>query len=285
MHVPGNAFTGERTGVQGGIAFLHNAVQGDSFAGTHHNDTSHGYLFRIHFLLPVFRFHTGEVRPDIHQLADVFPAFTHRIALEQLADLVEKHHGNGFVKVAGFQQADDQGTDGGHSHQEVLVEHLAVQDALECLPEDVVTDNPVRNQVQKHPGKPLQDAVLRDALQVREIFRQEMKNNQQRAGYKNPDQHFFLLLRHGSDPRLQVNLAVILDLFAGFDNLLHDFGGLRVILKGNDHFLGHEIHGDGFHAGNLCGGTFHLVGTVGAVHFDLIGLFHDSEPLSSVPFI
>ena len=77
--------------------------------------------------------------------------------------------------------------------------------------------------------------------------------------------------------QLKINLAVVLHLFAVLPHLLHDGPGVLALFKLHDHLQGHEVHGGGSHAGGLPGGILHLVGTVGAVHIDLIGLFHGKD--------
>ena len=201
MHIPGNAFTGQRAGVQGGIALHYDTVQRDFFPGPHHDQAADGNFLRIGLLLSVFRFHPGEIRPDIHQRADILPAFSDSVALEELADLVEKHHGHGLVKIPGFQQADGQGAEGGDSHQEVFIEHLPVQDPPERFPQDVIPNDSVGNQVQQHPGKALQQAAFPGPRKPRKILRQEMQDHQQRRGDADADQHLLLFLRHGLPPK------------------------------------------------------------------------------------
>ena len=137
LHIPGNALPGQGAGVEAGFPGLHDAVQRHLFPGIHDDHRTDGDLVRIHpGQLPV-GFDIGVVRPDVHELADVPAAFADGIALEQFADLVEQHDGNGFLVVTGFQQADGQRAEGCHGHQEVLIEHLAVQDPFPGLPEDM----------------------------------------------------------------------------------------------------------------------------------------------------
>ena len=90
-------------------------------------------------------------------------------------------------EVAAFlvkRQAD--GAHGGHSHQEVLVEHLAPEDALAGLAEDIIADDQVRRQVQQRPGQ---------APDGKQPDGQDQHRRDDDAA-----EHLFLLLGHASSP-------------------------------------------------------------------------------------
>ena len=183
MGVPGQALAGEGAGVQGGAALHNDAVKGDLLAGLHHDDRADGHLIRVHLhQLPVL-LNVGVVGTDVHQGADVLAALAHGVALEQLADLVEQHDGDGLVVVAAlFIDGQREGADGGHGHQEILVEHLAVEDAAPRLPQNVIANDGVDRQVQRQP----QPAGDGDHVQRRQHHRRE----------DNAYQHLFLLFCH-----------------------------------------------------------------------------------------
>ena len=67
--------------------------------GLHHDDIADRDLLRVHLCqLAALHFHIRVVRADIHQLRDRLPAaLADRVALEQLADLVKQHDGNGLA--------------------------------------------------------------------------------------------------------------------------------------------------------------------------------------------
>ena len=127
------------------------------------------------------------VRANVHQGGDAATALAHGVALEQLADLIEQHHGHGLHEVAAFlvkRQAD--GAHGGHGHQEVLVEHLAPEDALAGLAENVIADDQVRRQIQQRPGQ---------ASDGKQPDGQDQHRRDDDAA-----EHLFLLLGHASSP-------------------------------------------------------------------------------------
>ena len=70
------------------------------------------------------------------------------------------------------------------------------------------------------------------------------------------------------------DLAVVLDLFAGSQNIHHGVVGVCTLSKLHLHFLGHKADGSLFHTGNGVGGILHLLGAVCAVNFDLLALLH-----------
>ena len=185
--VPGQALAGQGAGVQGGAALGDDAVDGHLLARLYHDDGADGHLVRVHLYQLAVLLNVGVVRTDVHQRADVLPALAHRVALEQLADLIEQHHGHGLHEVAAFlvkRQAD--GAHGGHSHQEVLVEHLAPEDALAGLAEDIIADDQVRRQVQQRPGQ---------APDGKQPDGQDQHRRDDDAA-----EHLFLLLGHASSP-------------------------------------------------------------------------------------
>src|SRR5699024_4250163 len=78
--------------------------------------------------------------------------------------------------------------------------------------------------------------------------------------------------RYGDASCLQIDLAVVLDALAVFQDLLHDSLVVGSFFKLHVHFQGHEVHDRILDAGRLLRGGLHLVGTVGAVDFYLIAL-------------
>ena len=87
----------------------------------------------------------GDVGADVHQVGDALAALSLGIALEQLADLEEQHdeHRLRELRLGTRQEADGEGADGGYRHEEMLVEGIAVDDALDSLLQRVVADNQV----------------------------------------------------------------------------------------------------------------------------------------------
>ena len=82
------------------------------------------------------------IRPDIHQMRNALPALTLGITLEEFTHLEEEHHEDGFriLCLCPWQEAYQQRTDGGHRHEEMLVEGITVGDTLPRLVKRLMTD-------------------------------------------------------------------------------------------------------------------------------------------------
>ena len=141
MDVPGQGLAGKGGGVQGRAALQNGAVQGHPLAGLHHDNGTHRYVLRVYLLQSAVRFQIGGVRPDVHEGGDGGPGLAHGVVLEQLAGLVEQHDEHGLVKIAG-----GVGAHRCQGHQEVLVEHLAVDNAQAGLPQHIVADDEIGHQ-------------------------------------------------------------------------------------------------------------------------------------------
>ena len=77
----------------------------------------------------------GRVWTDVHQVGDALAALALGIAFEQLTYLEEQHHEDGLGKLglSTGQEADAEGSDGSHRHEEVLVERFSVGNAFSGL--------------------------------------------------------------------------------------------------------------------------------------------------------
>ena len=71
------------------------------------------------------------------------------------------------------------------------------------------------------------------------------------------------------------DLAVVLDLLAGGEDILHGGLDVRALIELDVHLLGHKADGGLCDAGDRVGGILHLLGAVCAVNFDLVALFHN----------
>lgn len=91
----------------------------------------------------------GHVRADIHQMRDARPTLSFGQSLEILAHLEEQHHKDGLSKLAlgTWQKTDAEGTDGGHRHQEVLIEGVAMRQSLGRLLQRACTYYKIRYEV------------------------------------------------------------------------------------------------------------------------------------------
>lgn len=80
--------------------------------------------------------------------------------------------------------------------------------------------------------------------------------------------------RGGGVVKSEVHLAVRFDLLAGFDHFHHDVIRVDAVGEFDNHLLSHKVHRDGGHTLDFGTGFFHFACTVGAIHFNLVGLFH-----------
>ena len=140
LHMARHALAGEGGGVELACTFRHNAVDGDALAGLHHDDGADLDLVGIHLREAAVTLDVGVVGRDVHHGGDGLAALAHRIALEQLAYLVEQHDGCtfGHVGVGVGEEHHRKCAQGGHGHEEVLVEHLTMADVVESLADNVV---------------------------------------------------------------------------------------------------------------------------------------------------
>ena len=140
LHMARNALAGEGGGVELACAFHYDAVDGNALAGLYHNDGADLDLVGVHLREVAVTLDVGVVGRDVHHGGDGLAALAYRVALEQLAYLVEQHDGCAFghVGVGVGEEYHRKRAQGGHGHEEVLVEHLAMADVVEGLAKDVV---------------------------------------------------------------------------------------------------------------------------------------------------
>ena len=150
LDVAGDALAREGGGVKLRGALDHAAVDGHALAGLDHDDVAHLDLVRINLNQLAVALDIGVVGRDVHHLSDRFAALAHGVALEELSDLVEQHDGAALGRLRfGFGEQDrGEGADGGHGHEERLVEGVAASDVVPCLYEHVVAGDEKRYEVQ-----------------------------------------------------------------------------------------------------------------------------------------
>ena len=75
------------------------------------------------------------IRSNVHEVSNTLAALSLGVALEELTNLEEQHdeHRLGELRLSAGQEPDAEGTDGGHRHQEVFVESIAVSHTLSGL--------------------------------------------------------------------------------------------------------------------------------------------------------
>ena len=142
--VHGGALAGQRAHIQCRRAGQHRAVERDALAGLDDDRIADGDLLGLDTHNAVSSLHVREIRADVHQVADVFPAAADGIALKQLADLVKQHDGHGLRIISEHHRAD-----GSHSHEEVFIKRLAVIDPLAGIDKCLAADEQIRDEVQR----------------------------------------------------------------------------------------------------------------------------------------
>ena len=82
------------------------------------------------------------IRPNVHQVGDAVAALAFGIAFEKLTDLEKQHDKDrlGKLRFGTGQKPDAKCPDSGNGHEEMLVESLAMRQALGSLLERVEAD-------------------------------------------------------------------------------------------------------------------------------------------------
>ena len=77
----------------------------------------------------------SDVWPDVHQMCNALATLSLSIPLKEFAHLEEKHHedGLGELRLCPRQESDAQSADGSNRHEEMLVEGIALHNALPGL--------------------------------------------------------------------------------------------------------------------------------------------------------
>ena len=142
---PGQALPREGGGVQRGLALYDDSVYRHALARPDHDDAARLHLLRLHRYYLTVPLQLGPVRTQVHERRNAAAAAAHGVLLKQRSQLVEHHDRYGFAHVAQRQRAYRR-----HGHEEILVEHAALQHAAQGAPEHIPTCNEIR-QEQKQP--------------------------------------------------------------------------------------------------------------------------------------
>ena len=197
FHVARHRFASKRCRVKLGRAFDDGAVQRNALAGLHHNLVAHADFVRVDFYQLAIAHDVGIVGGNIHHIGNGLARFTNRIALEQLAYLVEQHYRGAFghVRVGIGEQHQGKRANRGNGHKEVLVEHLAVADVARRLQQNVVTRNKVRDKEQNEL-KVQRVRLTAHVLCKRHEFRYREHRSEDNERRNNTVARPFLLLVH-----------------------------------------------------------------------------------------
>ena len=87
----------------------------------------------------------GGIRPDVHQMGDGLAAPALGDAFEQLAHLEEQHdeHSLGELRLGAREEADGEGSERCHAHEEVLVQRFSMDQRLSRLLQGLPTDDEI----------------------------------------------------------------------------------------------------------------------------------------------
>ena len=96
-----------------------------------------------------FTLHVGRVGTQVHHLRDGFAAAVFGIVFEEFAQLEEEHDEDSFghLVLGTGQKADEQRADGGDTHEEILVERVALGDSFPGFGQHVVADQHVGHEI------------------------------------------------------------------------------------------------------------------------------------------
>ena len=149
VHAAWHALTGEGHRVEAGGTLNDSAVEWDLFSGLHHNGLSDLHVSGCYNGDLSSALYVGGVGADVHELGDRFTAAVLGIVLKEFTDLEEQHHEDslGKLRFGTGEEADEQGTDGGDRHEEVLVKGIALTDTFPCFAQHVVAHDQVGHEV------------------------------------------------------------------------------------------------------------------------------------------
>ena len=219
-HLARHRLAGEGRGVQLRGAAHHHAVERHALAGFDDDLVAHGHLVGVDLHEPPVALHVGEIGRDVHHVGDRLARFAHGVALEQLAHLVEQHDGRAFghVRVAVGEQHQRERADGGHAHEEVLVEHLAVADVLRRAQKHVVAGDEVGDEEERelHPER---GCLASEPRGERHELGDHVDDGEQRDGEDDAVPRSFLFLVH----RFQLSVRSRARNAAGVFHVKHPF--------------------------------------------------------------
>ena len=133
--------------------------------------------------------------------------------MEQLAYLEEQHDGGalGHVRLGVGEQHQREGAEGGHGHEEVLVEGVAAEEIAECAGDDVVAGDEVGDEEERELGVHVAGAA--EGGMQRAGFLQRDDGEEDDEGNDDAGEEAFLLGAHGGSCFLPFarGFGVILD--------------------------------------------------------------------------
>lgn len=251
----GHRLAGNGGGVQAALAGENHAVQGDTVAGQDAQHIAHLSLpGRNHGTL----FQGDHFRPQVHGFHDLAAAPGHGLFFKIFADAVEQHDADGFREAA-----HGEGTQGGNAHQEVFIQHVA----LEQVAAGGFQHRQAQHQVSGHEGNIGGDGQIQP-------FQEQAHHEETRAGEDSDEVRIlFLLLGGGLGLGFQGG-DLRLRLFVPGHGQNGGNQGVRVLRRQAQLLCG-EGDGGVLYAGDVVDVPLDFGGAVGAVDAgDFIDLLH-----------
>ena len=132
-HIGWNRLTGDLGSIDRGTALDDDAVHGDALAGVHPDQVTHLDILGVGFLPLSVDQDVGHIGPQVHEGSNRLSGPLHSDGLKKLAHLEKQHNRRRFHE---FPQED--GTNGSHGHEEILVKGLLRPDLLKGIPQDLM---------------------------------------------------------------------------------------------------------------------------------------------------
>ena len=141
IHVPRHTLSCQCYRVERRLTCNDDTIQRYLLSRFHHNRLTYADLLRMHINNFCTSSHMRHIRTDVHQVTDALTTLALGITLKEFAHLEEEHHKHCLRELCFCprQETDAQGADGGHRHQEMLVERLAVGNSLGSFHQGVVS--------------------------------------------------------------------------------------------------------------------------------------------------
>ena len=148
-HTSGHALARKGHGVEARRTLDHHAIKRHTLAGAHHDVLAHSHGVGGHGQLLAPSPHMGRIGPDVHHLGNGVATLVFGVMLKELAHLEKQHdkHRLGKLHLGTRQETDEQRTDGGYGHKEILIEGVALANALPSLGQHIVTNEQIRYEV------------------------------------------------------------------------------------------------------------------------------------------
>ena len=165
-HVARLTLAGKRHGVERRATLDDYAVDRHFLTRLDYKRVASRHLLRRHVDLGAVAQHMGHVGSNVHKVSDAGAALALGIALKEFANLEKQHHKHrlGKLVLGTGQKTDAQCAHCGYGHQEVLVEHLAVQQSLDGLDDGAVAHQKIWHQIHQQQLPRGQLAVALDAI-------------------------------------------------------------------------------------------------------------------------